>query len=163
LGGTLGTRFLGSLFLTDRTDNGITPVLELVGGNLVRKFKWSNTVTYSNDPITLVVQFRGFSAGVTNTAWVQCTTGCPVSSTSHQTIDNMALRGEFDLDTTFTYKIDEHASAFFSVQNVLDKDPPAQMTGVTGSDTILGLQPTIPKGIYGVVGRNFRVGVRFKM
>ncbi|MHB1204387.1 MAG: TonB-dependent receptor plug domain-containing protein [Rhodospirillaceae bacterium] len=163
MGGTLGTRFLGSLFLTDRTDNGITPVIELVGGNLVRKFKWSNTVTYSNDPITLVVQFRGFSAGVTNTTWIQCTSGCPASTSAHPTIDNAALRGDFDIDTTFTYKIDEHASAFFSVQNLLDKDPPAQMTGVTGSDTILGLQPTIPKGIYGVVGRNFRVGVRFKM
>ena len=163
MSGTLGTRFLATLFLTDRTDNGITPVIELVGGNLVRKFKWSNTVTYSNDPITLVVQFRGFSSGVTNTTWVQCTTGCPVSTSSHFTIDNMAIRGDFDLDTTFTYKITDQASAFFSIQNVLDKDPPAQMTGVTGSDTILELQPTIPKGIYGVVGRNFRVGVRFKM
>ena len=162
-GGTLSTRFLGSLFLTSRTDNGITPVIELVGGNLVRKFKWSNTVTYSNDPFTLVVQLRGFSSGVTNTAWVQCTSGCPVSSTTHQTIDNMALRGELDFDTTLTYKITEQVSAFFSMQNALDKDPPAQMTGVTGNDTILGLQPTIPKGIYGVVGRNFRAGVRFKM
>ena len=161
--GTLSTRFLGSLFLTSRTDNAITPVIELVGGNLTRKFKWSNTFTYSNDPITLVVQLRGFSAGVTNTAWIQCSSGCPASTTTHPTIDNMALRGEFDFDTTFTYKVTEEVSAFISMQNALDKDPPAQMTGVTGSDTILGLQPTIPKGIYGVVGRNFRAGVRFKM
>ncbi len=161
--GTLSNRFLGTVFLTSRTDNGITPVIELVGGNLTRKFKWSNTVTYSSDPITVVVQFRGFSAGVTNTAWIQCTTGCPASTTAHPTIDNAALRGEFDFDTTFTYKVTEEVSAFLSMQNGLDKDPPAQMTGVTGSDTILGLQPTIPKGIYGVLGRTFRAGVRFKM
>jgi hypothetical protein len=50
-----------------------------------------------------------------------------------------------------------------SVQNLLNRDPPAQVTGVTGSDTILSLQPEIPKGIYGIVGRMFRIGVRFKM
>jgi outer membrane receptor protein involved in Fe transport len=161
--GSLDIRFLGTYFITDRTDNNVTPVIELAGGNLVRKWKWNTNFTYSNNPITFVLTMRGFSSGVTNTAWIQCTSGCPVSTTDHRTIDNDYLRGDFDLDSTLTYAVDEHVSAYVSVQNILNRDPPAQVTGVTGSDTILSIQPEIPKGIYGITGRMFRVGLRFKM
>jgi iron complex outermembrane receptor protein len=163
MSGTLGLRFLATLSLKNFTDNGITPSIDLVGSGLYRKWKYNTTITYSNDPITIVIQPRGFSAGVTNNFWVQCTTGCPVSTSTNPTIDNQQLRADFDVDTTFTYKVDEHTATYLSVQNWLNKEPPPNASGVTGNDTSLSTTPAQVRGLYVPTGRMFRLGVRFKM
>ena len=67
----------------DTLPNGYELRLEALSGDLVVKlFRQAGS-----NAIGTNVTGAGFSAGVTNTAWVQCTTGCPVSTTTHQTID----------------------------------------------------------------------------
>ena len=163
MGGTLENRFLATLSLKNYTDNGITPASDLVGSGVYRKWRWSNTVTYTNDPITVVVAARGFSAGVVNTSWIQCTSGCPASTAAKPTIDNMEVRGDFDLESTITYKVSEQTSAYISVQNWLNREPPPNVGNVTGVEAGYGYYPSTIRGLYTVVGRSFRVGMRFKM
>jgi iron complex outermembrane receptor protein len=165
--GRLDFRFLASVLLKDYVDAGAlspsTLPSDLVGGPSIRKWRYSATITYDADPITLVFQGRGFSSGVANTLWIQCTSNCPPSTAQRPTIDNMFQRGDFDVDTTFTYKIDQHASTYVSVQNWLNKTPPPVPTGVTGNNATYYDAPSFTRGAYNVTGRMFRVGLRFKM
>ena len=163
MNGTLGLRFLATLSLKNFTDNGITPTTDLVGSGIYRKWKYNATITYSNDPITVVISPRGFGAGVANNFWVQCSTGCPASTSVNPTVDNQVLRADFDIDTTFTYKVADGVATYLSVQNWLNKEPPPNPTGVTGNDVSLVTTPAQVRGLYNPTGRMFRVGMRFKM
>lgn len=124
------------------------------------------SMTYSNDPITVNVTGRGISSGVLNTSWIQCTAGCPTSTTNHMTVENNAAPSAFYWDMAFTYKFMHSdsgsgtAEAFFNVKNVANKDPAMIPWGNSGTDYNRG--PSNPS-LYDVLGRVFRAGIRFSM
>lgn len=163
MSGSLSIRFLATLSLKNFTDDGVTPSVDLVGSGVYRKWKYSGTITYTNDPITIVVSPRGFSGGVANNQWIQCTSGCPVSTTTNPTVDNQQMRADFDVDSTFTYKVSDQVSTYVSVQSWLNKEPPPLPSGVGNNNTSLVTTPSLQRGFYNQTGRMFRLGVRFKM
>ena len=70
------------------------------------------------------------------------------------------MAGAVYLDTSLNYDIPSDnytASVFFSVKNLLDKDPPP-------FGQSLPMQPPAPTGgLYDIIGRTFRAGVRFRL
>jgi outer membrane receptor protein involved in Fe transport len=119
---------------------------------------------YALDPITAGVTFRGLSGGVVNPTYIQCTSGCPVSTGAHTTVSNNYMGGAFYTDLNLAYQIhlSDTASSevFFNVRNLFDKDPALQPIGPGGSN--YDFYPA-NSGQYDIMGRVFRAGVRFKM
>ena len=161
--GTLGVRFLATDLLKNYSNDNVTPAVDLVGQTSNRKWRYNASITYTNDPITLVAQMRGFSAGQANNLYIQCESGCPASTTVNPTVNDMSQRGEFDVDTTFTYKVTDYASAYLSVQNWLNRSPPPIITGVGSNPTTYFDAPSFSRGMYDATGRMYRIGIRFKM
>jgi iron complex outermembrane receptor protein len=107
--GNITARFLATNFLKFRSSNGINTPLETAGvnadiTNAVPDWRWNADLVYSNETVMVDFGARGVSGGVYNTANIECTSGCPVSTTDHRTVDNNHIDGAVFFDASFTYK-----------------------------------------------------------
>jgi len=120
-------------------------------------------VAYSLDPVVLTFNARGFSSGVFNTNYIECSTGCPASTTNNTTIDNNQLDGAVYLDFSATYKMgfeSVETDLFFSVRNLMNRDPGIVPSG-PGASVFSTNESN--SALYDLQGRAFRAGVRFRM
>jgi outer membrane receptor protein involved in Fe transport len=171
MSGLLTFRVLATRYLKNYTDDGINPPYDTVGsngGNGQPNWAYTSSIIYSKKPVTLVLTGRGVSKGVysiNNYPYVMCSSGCPTSTLSAPTINDNRIKGAFYLDAGAIYKMYEaedgrDVELFLTVSNLLDKDPPVVATGPGGFP--YAASPTNP-GLYDVLGRMFRAGVRFSM
>ena len=123
-------------------------------------WKLTATASYALEPIVVSLTARAVSPGRINSEYIQCASGCPVSTTDHQTININHVNGAFYMDANVTYKIDvgdaTSAEAFISVKNMFNVDPPPMITGY-----FQNLAETTT--LYDPLGAVYRVGIRFKM
>lgn len=167
LAGNLSLRATATRYISDYTDTGLSVPAEAVGenasGGSPPKWLYRLAASYSNDPIVVTLIGRGISAGVYNNSYVECSSGCPLSTVDNRTINNNHIDGAFYLDANLTYKFSvagEESEMFLNVANLFNKDPAIVASGPDGS------APSIPatnQSLYDLLGRTFRVGVRFKM
>lgn len=112
-------------------------------------WKWLAQQSYSNDDFSLLVQERWFSDGVLGNQYVECGAGnCPASTTTRPTIDQNFMPGAFYLDIGGSYNVTKEITAYFKVDNLLDRDPAKSPFFVNPA-------------LYDVYGRIYRAGVRF--
>jgi len=104
--------------------------------------------SYTNDKYSLTLQERWFSNGVYGNQYVVCQMGCPVSTSIHPTIDDNFMPGAFYLDIGGTYNLTKHVTAYAKIDNVFDHDPAKSPSYANPA-------------LYDIVGRLYRVGVRF--
>lgn len=124
----------------------------LVGGGTIPNWKGLFTQSWDTDRFSLTLSQRFISDGVYSNDWIECQTTCPVATNQRPTVDDNSMDGAIYLDIGGSYKVNDKVSAYFRVDNVLDKDPePNPLTGVG---------PGINPFLYDVLGRIFRVGVR---
>jgi outer membrane receptor protein involved in Fe transport len=113
-------------------------------------WKWLAVQTYETDDFSLLVQERWFSDGVINNNYVVCSAGtCPTSTNNNPTIDQNFIPGAFYMDVGGTYNISQAATAYFKVDNLFNRDPARSPFFVNPS-------------LYDVLGRTYRLGLRFK-
>lgn len=166
-GGSLSLRAVATRFLKNYSADGITPATDTVGTNGMNgtlknslpKWRYLATIAYDRDPILFSLTARGVSSGVLNTSWVECTSACPVSTTANMTINNNRVPGAIYFDTNFTVKLPHKAEAFLAIDNVLNTDPVQVAYGPSIGAAPISVNPLL----YDVLGRTFRVGVRFKL
>lgn len=166
-GGVLSIRGLATRFIENSNDDGITPVTDTIGTNgtngtlrnSLPKWRYLATVGFDVDPVLLSFTARGFSAGVYNTSYIECTTGCPVSTTANMTISNNRLPGATYFDGNVTVKVRTGLEAYLAVDNIANKDPAQMAFGTSLGSAPLSINPLL----YDVLGRTFRAGLRFKM
>jgi len=166
-GGDFTIRGFATRFLKNYTDDGVTVPTDTVGTNgtngtlrnSLPKWKYLVSVSYDHDPVAVTLTGRGFSAGVYNTSYVECTSGCPTSTAANMTINDNRLPGALYFDANVTVKLPYHVEAFFAVDNVANKDPAQMAYGTSIGSAPLSVNPLL----YDVLGRTFRVGFRFKM
>jgi outer membrane receptor protein involved in Fe transport len=167
--GNLGFRVRLTHYISDVQDSGLpgSIPLQLAGAinpGAVPKWRYESAINYVLDPISITLTGRGLGAVVYNNANIECTTGCPVSTTNHVTVSNNHIPGAFYLDLSTSYKIHIGDTAetelFFNVRNLANKDANivGQGPGGTGYDF-----PATSLTMYDVLGRVFRAGIRFKM
>ena len=103
---------------------------------------------------------RGISSGTYDNSFVECTTGCPASTSTARTINTNHIDGAFYLDASayhdFSYGSTD-LTLFVSVSNLLDKDPPVVGSGPAGSAYAT---PATNQSLYDLLGRTFRVGAK---
>jgi iron complex outermembrane receptor protein len=164
--GNLTFRGLVTRALRDYSDNRINPPTENAGASNPR-WKYNASLRYSMDPFSLGLSVRGRSAGKNTNAWVECTTGCPVSNTTNITINRNQRDATTYTDFSFSYDIasaEEDAvgvEAFFNVSNIFNAEPARSWPGPTGSP-FYSLTGECGNGS-DCQGRVFRTGLRFEM
>jgi len=170
-GGELTLRGMATRFLKNYSNDGITPAIDTVGTNgtngtlrnSLPKWRYLVSLSYDRDPVSLSFTARGISAGVYNTSYIECTTTCPVQTAAqaaaNPTINNNRLPGAIYFDTNVTFKLPKNIDLFVAVDNIANKDPASMAFGPSIGAAPLSYNPLL----YDVLGRTFRVGLRFKM
>jgi iron complex outermembrane receptor protein len=164
--GSVSLRTLATNTMHFTTDPGIPgqPILETAGQNSGSIAKWRvmGVQSYDNERLSFTLTERWFSGGTINNSYIECTSGCPVSTTSRPTINDNHMKGALYLDFGATYNIikndDGHRlTAYFKVDNFLNQDPePSPAFGALPINN--GTNPVL----YDNLGRRFSVGVRFQ-
>jgi len=164
--GTLSLRALATHYLENVTDDRVTAI-DLAGSNIGNTPDWVYriTATYALDPWTLFLGARGVSSGVISNAYTECSSNCPPSVAPYFTVNDNSIAGAvyFDASATRDFRIANvvHGQAFLSVKNLLDKDPVLTANpGGSGAENTPGYVQT-NRTLYDVMGRSYRVGVRF--
>jgi iron complex outermembrane receptor protein len=162
LPGSFTVRALATHTISFLTDSGIigTIPVQSAGVNLgnsvnsggIPHWKAYFTQGWDTEKFSLTVTERWFSDGVYSNEYIQCQTNCPVSTVAHTTIDNNMMKGATYVDLGGTFNVSEKVTAYFKVDNLLNKSPePAPQTSV-----FYGANPYL----YDVLGRMYRVGLR---
>jgi len=161
--GSLTLRGIATLYLENTLDNGLDPAVDISGQNSSGgnpEFLYRLTASYANGPLHLNLIGRGISSGTYDNSFVECTTGCPASTSTARTINTNHIDGAFYLDASayhdFSYGSTD-LTLFVSVSNLLDKDPPVVGSGPAGSAYAT---PATNQSLYDLLGRTFRVGAK---
>ena len=164
LSGSLSLRAQATHYLENVTDDGVTHI-DLAGANSGSTPDWIYrlTATYKVDDWSFTGTARGVSSGVVSNAYTECTSACPVSVSPYFTINDNHIDGAtyFDLSASYSFKVNKADSeAYVSIRNLFNKDPV-----LTSNPNNLGAENTVGylqtnRGLYDVLGRVFRVGLR---
>ncbi len=116
------------------------------------KWKGQFSQSWDTEQFSLTLGQRWISDGVYSNEYIECQTGCPVSTGIHPTILNNQMKGAFYWDIGGSYKYSKNLSLYFKIDNVTDVSPPSAPQTGTG----YGINPFL----YDVLGRQYRVGAR---
>lgn len=159
--GELVLRALYTRSIEQVTDTGLSPPTDNTG-SLIPEDRYNISLGYRFDRGSTFLTARGLSSTVYNTSFIECTTGCPTSTTFAQTIDNNHIPGAVYYDLSANYRLFDTSSTQveidFSIQNLLDKDPAIVAGTATGNPT---LQTQVSK--FDILGRRFRLGFSVRM
>ncbi len=170
LKGNLSFRFLATRFLKNNFNNGVTAPTEFVGTNSQNgntaglipstpRWRYSATAGWDNGTAALSFTMRGLSSGVYSNLYFQCASACPTSTPSSQTINDNYIPGATYFDANASYNLTPRFELYGAVDNIANKAPVQ-----TAAGPFIGAAPiSINGALYDVLGRTFRVGVRFKM
>jgi outer membrane receptor protein involved in Fe transport len=166
--GKLSIRGLATHYISDYLDPGVAGLIPyqqagMNSGSNPPHWRTLLNVNYTLDPVSVTLTGRGISGGVYNTTNIECTSGCPASTTTHVTINDNHLPGAFYLDLGATYDVlkegENSIQVFLNVRNIMDHATVVpQGPGGNGYSFI----PS-NAALYDLLGRMFRAGVRFKM
>ncbi len=137
LGGALTVRALGTHYIDNITDNGVTAI-NLAGANpryggQTPSWVYRVQALYNLDAWTYSLTARGISAGVISTSYVQCGTACPASNPPFTyTINDNHLPGAIYFDTSISRAFDlTHGATgevFVALSNVLNRPQDSRAT-----------------------------------
>jgi iron complex outermembrane receptor protein len=165
--GSLRFNVVATNYIKQEEDPVLTPVFDRVGWNQgsgsgdsgLPHWRWNGSITYTTEALTLGLTGRGFSSGVIDPRFIECTSSCPRSTINNQTIDNNYVKGQYYFDTSIQYQVAEGITTFLNIQNVLNTDPVTMAR--TSINAIHYTQTNV--NLYDALGRTFRAGVRFRM
>ena len=161
--GDFDLRGMATHYLEASIDTGDRPApVDNVGSNGSGPPNWKFTVTgsYSLDNMRVSLSGRGVSDGVLDTTFIECQTGCPVSTTFNRTIDNNQIDGAIFYDLSLSYRLydmfkTDEAELFLIVQNLTDKEP--EIFPRFGANPV---DPASNPTYYDILGREVRFGIR---
>ena len=165
--GWLGDISLGANIthvIEDIQDSGApgVAVIDTVGMNATAnppRWKYQMSARYNLDAISLGVTLRGISEGTYNSNWITCTSACPVSTANNLTTNYNYIPSAWYLDFNSSYNVTDNVDIFLNIKNVFNLDPPVFYVGPGGN---AWQRPAAPLFNYDILGRVYRVGVRFK-
>lgn len=154
--GTLTLRALGTRTLSFITDSGVLNTIptDAAGVNVGSTPDWKVLASQSWDTDNWGISLteHWVSDGVFSNEAIECQTGCPASTVTHPTIYDNHMDGTLRFDLGASYKLTENMTAYAKIDNVLNKDPAVS----PGTGTVANPM------IYDLIGRMYRVGLRFQ-
>lgn len=160
---TITLKGTATRYIDNISDTGIADTIPVntVGANggqaSTPKWIFRTSINYETPTFSGTVVGRGVSAGKYLANAIECTSGCPISTSQFPTYDNNHVKGLFYVDLNLTQKVSvksgSEAEFFFNVTNLFDANPLLlPETGLAANSTYSDL-----------LGRTFRIGVRFKL
>ena len=162
--GDLSLRAVATYYIENVTDTGVSFPTDAAGSRDLPELQYRFSAGYALDAFNAVLVARGFSAGVIDNNYVECTSGCPLSTPEARTVNNNKLEGAIYFDTNFSYSFEVgavRAKAIFAIKNLLDRDPYIFGQGSTGGNNVAAY-PQTARELYDTLGRTFRLGVSFE-
>ncbi|NIJ35185.1 outer membrane receptor protein involved in Fe transport [Sphingomonas oligoaromativorans] len=158
LDGNLAIRGLATNVRNYITNNGLPGAIPIqqagVNSGATPKWKLLGVESYDTDKFSITLTQRWFSDGVFGNQYIVCGAGnCPVSTNNNPTIDYNKMKGAFYFDVGGSYNVTKLWQVYFKVDNLFNRDPTPSPQTNTGVD--------INPQLYDVLGRMFRVGVRY--
>lgn len=164
--GDLALRFMATHYMKNVTDNGVTAINQ-AGSNLGNTPDWVYRMTarYTMGDWSFNLTGRGHSDGVIDNAFIECTSNCPASVAPYYTINDNSVKGRwfFDGYVSRDFELgDGQGQLFISVKNMFDLDP-VQVANPNnhGAENNPGYI-TVNRGLNDVLGRNYRLGMRYE-
>jgi iron complex outermembrane recepter protein len=167
--GEFAFRAMATHYIENRTDNGVTAIDQAgaLTGFAAGTPDWVYrlTASYKDDNVLLSLIGRGVSSGVIRNDYTECASNCPTLAPPYYTINDNSVPGAFFLDASINYTWslanNNEVELFFLVKNIFDKDPVLVSDPMyIGAENTAGY-PQTNRMLYDVLGRSFRVGVRF--
>ena len=164
--GDLSLRFMTTHYISNATDDGVT-VNEAAGENTGNTPDWvyRATARYNLNDWSFNLTARGHSDGVLDNDFIECASGCPVSTAPNFTINDNSVDGEWFFDAYVSKSVDWNmgeGELFLSVKNLFDTDPVIMAYPLNlGSENRAGYQPA-NRNLNDVLGRNIRLGMRYE-
>ncbi len=151
-------RGTASHYLENVVDNGISAPIDTVGslvGSGPPDWLYRFSASLDTPDFGLTAVGRGVASGTYVNTYFECQSSCPESTPLARTINDNSIDGVFYVDLNAVAKIETAQSGdmevFFQVTNLFDADPIVlPETGLAANSTYSDL-----------IGRTFRVGVRF--
>jgi iron complex outermembrane receptor protein len=161
--GQVTLRALATHYISLYTNNGIDVPTEAAGQNAGNVPDWSFRLSanYEQGPFGFQIVGRGISSGKYDNSFIECTSGCPVSTVANRTINNNRIDGAWYVDVQSNYRFDvgpTRMQAFINIRNLLNEDPVLVANGPTGNNT--PAYPQTNRVLYDVQGRIYRLGLR---
>ncbi len=170
LPGRLSIHGAATHYISNVIDNGIFPIdyAGVNGGSLsgaysVPSWRYRVSAFYELDEVSLNLVARGFGNGVYGNDYVECTSGCPASTTRYRTINDNRIPGIMYLDAAVGVKLNpggHQVSLNFIVNNLTNRDPVLVGNGPDGNNVPAYAQTA--RSMYDVIGRTFRVAFSSK-
>ncbi|MCP3729881.1 TonB-dependent receptor [Sphingomonas sp. MG17] len=117
------------------------------------------TQSYSTDRFSFTVIERYVSPGVIANNFIECASACPLPTATNPTINNNQIAGATYVDIGATFKITPKIEIYGKVDNLFNIDPPLV--------PYYGINPYLVRSVnnsmYDLLGRFYRVGVRFSL
>jgi len=155
--GKLTLRALATHVIKVVSNSGIpgTEPTDSAGVNAGSTPDWKvlGTQSFSTGKWRLTVQERWFSDGVYSNNYIVCQSDCPASTSQHRTINTNHMPGALYFDVSGSVNLKDGIEAYFKVDNLFNRDPEPSPQTNTGID--------VNPSLYDVIGRMYRVGVRF--
>jgi iron complex outermembrane recepter protein len=167
LPGKLNLRGLFTHYIENYTNNGISVATDTAGqntGNGPPSLIYRLTAAYDLDPFTFNLTARGLSDGVYDNSYVVCTSGCPASTLANRTVNYNTIKGALYIDTALSRSFTaggRDGEIQFTITNLFNRDPSYVGNGPTGNNT--PAYPQTNRNFYDVLGRTYRMSLRFKM
>jgi len=162
--GDMSLRAMFTHYIENVTDDGVTAI-DQAGSNAGSTPDWVYrlSATWKVEDWTTTFTARGVSDGVISNAYTECTSACPTLAAPYFTINDNHIDGAtyYDLSVSRAFQIgDTKGEAYVSIKNVFNKDPilTANPANLGAENTPAYLQTN--RGLYDVLGRVWRFGLR---
>lgn len=153
--GTLTMRALATHNISFITESGLPNTIptDSAGVNVGSTPDWKVMAVQSwdTDKWSVSLTEHWISDGVYSNEVIECQTGCPVSTVIHPTANVNHMDGTLRFDLGANYKFTDNLTGYAKVDNLLNKDPAVS----PGTGTVANPM------IYDLIGRMYRVGLRF--
>jgi outer membrane receptor protein involved in Fe transport len=170
--GDLALRLMATHYINNTTNNG-SAAINMAGANdqygSTPNWIYRLSAIYKLESWTADLTARGVSAGVVSHALTQCSTNCPAVTADNYpylTINDNHVAGAFYLDGSLTRSFavgKSEGEVFLALTNILDKNPPLSVEpDYIGNEDTPG-EPQTNRDLYDVLGRTWRMGVRFQL
>lgn len=159
---TFTLKGVATRYIENLSDTGIvgSVAVNTVGANggqaSTPTWIFRGSATYETQTFSATITGRGVSAGKYVANGIECTSGCPVSTTNFPTYDNNRVSGLFYVDLNLTQTVPfggNQAQFFVNVTNLFNRWPLlVPETGMAANTTYSDM-----------LGRQFRAGIRISL
>jgi iron complex outermembrane recepter protein len=114
------------------------------------------SATYTRAKFSATLAARSMSDRVVSNNNIECTSGCPTSTTLNPTIEDNHVDGYTYLDFGARYDFTDQVQGYLSIVNLLNEDPAI----IANGQGIGSQQRNLNETFYDLFGRVYRLGVR---